>query len=301
VASSAVPPIGARLRAERRRRDVSVRGLAREIGVSASLISQIETEKSSPSVSTLYAITTALGISIEDLFGDPPADEPAGAAADGVATDEASDDAAEAPDGAEVNGERVPALAVVGEHGAHPLVTPLRVDGSAGASGVGAALAAAIGAATLVPTAPSRDDALPATGPAATGAAATGPAATGPAATGSDRRVGPVVGPDNREMLTLDSGVTWELLGRIPHKHVDFLLITYQPGGTSSSSGLLMRHSGAEFGYVVSGELTLTLGFDTHRLRAGDAVSFDSSTPHAYRNETSEPAVGVWFVLERSA
>ena len=102
-------------------------------------------------------------------------------------------------------------------------------------------------------------------------------------------------------MLTLDSGVTWELLGRIPHKHVDFLLITYQPGGTSSSSGLLMRHSGAEFGYVVSGELTLTLGFDTHRLRAGDAVSFDSSTPHAYRNETSEPAVGVWFVLERSA
>jgi len=296
VASSAVPPIGARLRAERRRRDVSVRGLAREIGVSASLISQIETEKSSPSVSTLYAITTALGISIEDLFGDPPADEPAGAAADGVATDEASDDAAEAPDGAEVNGERVPALAVVGEHGAHPLVTPLRVDGSAGASGVGAALAAAIGAATLVPTAPSRDDASPATGPAATG-----PAATGPAATGSDRRVGPVVGPDNREMLTLDSGVTWELLGRIPHKHVDFLLITYQPGGTSSSSGLLMRHSGAEFGYVVSGELTLTLGFDTHRLRAGDAVSFDSSTPHAYRNETSEPAVGVWFVLERSA
>ena len=296
MASSAVPPIGARLRAERRRRDVSVRGLAREIGVSASLISQIETEKSSPSVSTLYAITTALGISIEDLFGDPPADEPAGAAADGVATDEASDDAAEAPDGAEVNGERVPALAVVGEHGAHPLVTPLRVDGSAGASGVGAALAAAIGAATLVPTAPSRDDASPATGPAATG-----PAATGPAATGSDRRVGPVVGPDNREMLTLDSGVTWELLGRIPHKHVDFLLITYQPGGTSSSSGLLMRHSGAEFGYVVSGELTLTLGFDTHRLRAGDAVSFDSSTPHAYRNETSEPAVGVWFVLERSA
>ena len=102
-------------------------------------------------------------------------------------------------------------------------------------------------------------------------------------------------------MLTLDSGVTWELLGRIPHKHVDFLLITYQPGGTSSSSGLLMRHSGTEFGFVVSGELTLTLGFDTHRLRAGDAVSFDSSTPHAYRNETSEPAVGVWFVLERSA
>jgi quercetin dioxygenase-like cupin family protein len=60
-----------------------------------------------------------------------------------------------------------------------------------------------------------------------------------------------------------------------------------------------MRHTGTEFGYVISGELTLTLGFDTHRLRAGDSISFDSATPHAYRNESTEPAVGVWFVLEQ--
>jgi quercetin dioxygenase-like cupin family protein len=113
------------------------------------------------------------------------------------------------------------------------------------------------------------------------------------------RRIGPVVEPNMREILTLDSGVTWELLGQIPNTHVDFLLITYQPGGSSSSSGLLMRHSGAEYGYVISGELTLTLGFDKHRLTAGDAVSFDSTLPHAYRNDGVEPAVGVWFVLER--
>jgi transcriptional regulator with XRE-family HTH domain len=195
-----------------------VRGLARDIGVSASLISQIETDKSSPSVSTLYAITTALGISIEDLFGAPATDR----AADGDAPERA---------GAEGSG---PAA------GAHRAVEPDR-----------------------------------------------------------QRRVGPVVEPNLREILTLDSGVTWELLGQIPNTHVDFLLITYQPGGTSSSSGLLMRHSGAEYGYVISGELTLTLGFDKHRLTAGDAVSFDSTLPHAYRNDGVEPAVGVWFVLER--
>ena len=63
-----VPQMGERVRVERARRGLSVRGLAREIGVSASLISQIETGKSQPSVSTLYAITTALGISVEDLF-----------------------------------------------------------------------------------------------------------------------------------------------------------------------------------------------------------------------------------------
>src|SRR5919112_957329 len=76
VPPSAVPPIGARLRAARQARGRSVRGLAREIGVSASLISQIETDKISPSVSTLYAITTELGISIEDLFGQLRLDEP---------------------------------------------------------------------------------------------------------------------------------------------------------------------------------------------------------------------------------
>jgi transcriptional regulator with XRE-family HTH domain/quercetin dioxygenase-like cupin family protein len=269
VASSAVPPIGARLRAERRRRDISVRGLAREIGVSASLISQIETEKSSPSVSTLYAIITALGISIEDLFGDRP-DAAAPDTAD-PDTESDLDEPSDAVDPVPANGSdhrepaRVPALAAVGE----PVVTSLGPEGGAFLT----ALATA-------------------------GAGAPGP--VDPGASGPDKRLGPVVPPELREVLTLDSGVTWELLGRIPHKHVDFLLITYEPGGTSSSSGLLMRHTGTEFGFVVSGELTLTLGFDTHRLRAGDAVSFDSSTPHAYRNETTEPAVGVWFVLERS-
>jgi uncharacterized cupin superfamily protein len=81
---------------------------------------------------------------------------------------------------------------------------------------------------------------------------------------------------------------------------VDFLLVTYQPGGSSSTSGTLMRHTGTEFGYLVSGELILTLGFDEHHLRSGDAISFDSTTPHGYRNDSTEPAVGVWFVLERS-
>ncbi len=70
-----VPRVGERLREARQRRGVSVRSLARELGVSASLISQIETGKSQPSVSTLYAMTTALGISVEDVFASVPASE----------------------------------------------------------------------------------------------------------------------------------------------------------------------------------------------------------------------------------
>lgn len=149
----------------------------------------------------------------------------------------------------------------------------------------------------------------PATGPAlAAGGPAGGQGAdrSGQSATAKGLRmlsqkrlVGPVVRSDEREVLQLDSGVTWELLGQLPHTHVDFLRITYAPGGSSSSGGMLMRHSGTEFGHVLSGRLTLTLGFEKYELGPGDSVCFDSSTPHAYANHGTEPAVGVWFVLER--
>ncbi|MZF86152.1 XRE family transcriptional regulator [Streptomyces sp. SID5643] len=68
MSPAVVPPLGARIRQARLERGTSLRALAREVGVSPSLVSQIETGKSQPSVSTLYAITTALGISVESLF-----------------------------------------------------------------------------------------------------------------------------------------------------------------------------------------------------------------------------------------
>ncbi|MET9758958.1 XRE family transcriptional regulator [Streptomyces sp. NPDC006372] len=207
MSSAVVPPVGARIRQARLERGTSLRALAREVGVSASLVSQIETGKSQPSVSTLYAITTALGISVESLF-DAPASVPVA--------------------------------------GASPPGTVLHAL---------AALAADPG-----------------------------------------RRIGPLVGAAGRETLELDSGVVWERLGRVPGVDVDFLLVTYRPGGSSSGSGGLMRHPGAEYGYLTSGELVLTLGFDEYTVRPGDAVSFESTTPHRYRNDGEVPAVGVWFV-----
>lgn len=208
-----VPPVGARIRQARTARGMSLRGLAREIGVSASLISQIETGKSQPSVSTLYAITTALSIPVESLFD------------------------------AEGETARAPATAAVGA----PPDTVLHAL---------AAFAADPG-----------------------------------------RRIGPLVGGGEREVLELDSGVVWERLGHVPGADVDFLRVTYRPGGTSSSAGGLMRHPGTEYGYLTSGELVLTLGFEEHVIRPGDAVCFESTTPHRYRNDGSEPAVGVWFVF----
>ncbi|ANS69465.1 transcriptional regulator [Streptomyces lincolnensis] len=207
----AVPPVGARIRRARLARGLGLRALAREVGVSASLVSQIETGKSQPSVSTLYAITTVLGISVEALF-------------------------------------------------------------DAGESEAAAPVAAA----------------------------GTVPHALAAFAADPGRRIGPLVGRAERETLELDSGVVWERLGHVPGTDVGFLLVTYRPGGSSSTSGGLMRHAGTEYGYLTSGELVLTLGFEEHTLRPGDAVCFESTTPHRYRNDGTEPAVGVWYVAGQS-
>ncbi|HST39787.1 MAG TPA: cupin domain-containing protein [Conexibacter sp.] len=59
---------GSRLRSERERQRIGVRELSRRLDVSASMISQIERGRVMPSVNTLYSITSALGISLDDLF-----------------------------------------------------------------------------------------------------------------------------------------------------------------------------------------------------------------------------------------
>jgi transcriptional regulator with XRE-family HTH domain len=71
-------PLGAHLRHERSRVGLSLRELARRIDVSPSLISQIETDKIRPSVGTLYAIVSELGLSFDDVFAaaGPDADAP---------------------------------------------------------------------------------------------------------------------------------------------------------------------------------------------------------------------------------
>lgn len=60
--------LGTRLRGERDRLGLSLRELARRLEVSPSLVSQIETGKTQPSVRTLYAIVSELGVSLDDVF-----------------------------------------------------------------------------------------------------------------------------------------------------------------------------------------------------------------------------------------
>lgn len=242
------PPIGQRIREERLRQGINLRSLARSVNVSASHISQIETGKCRPSVSTLYAITTVLGVSIDDIFESSGLE----GTQDAAVTQEA--------------------------------MTPAKAVPSSGPPGPGLPSRSA---GTAAEPAPVATMAKPGTAAALT------------ALVGEHgRRIGPVVEPSHREVLELDSGVTWERLGHVPGLQVDFLLITYAPGSSSSSTGQLMRHAGTEYGYLISGQLTVTMGFTEQQMGPGDAICFASSTPHRYRNEGAQPAVGVWFITD---
>jgi transcriptional regulator with XRE-family HTH domain len=208
--------VGRRLRKFREGSDLSLRELARRLGISPSAISQIETGKSLPSVSTLYAIVSELGMSLDELFSNGGPDEPR-------------------PGGSRSRSG----------HGRRP---------SAGSSGR-----------------PAGD---------------------------FDGRVQRAEG---RQAIVLESGVRWERLTPNPDPGADFLYVVYDVGGSSSEGGRFIRHSGREYGLVLSGTLEVTVGFESFLLGPGDSICFDSTVPHCLRNASDEPVHGVWFVIGRQS
>ena len=94
----------------------------------------------------------------------------------------------------------------------------------------------------------------------------------------------------------MESGVVWEQLATNTGMELDFMEIVYPPHSTSTSDKRMLQHTGSEYGYLLEGELEITVGFEVFTLRAGEAVGFDSSTPHLLANKTDVPARGIWFV-----
>jgi transcriptional regulator with XRE-family HTH domain len=111
----------------------------------------------------------------------------------------------------------------------------------------------------------------------------------------------PVVRKARRRRVDIEGhggDITWELLTSRPEKRADFLEITYAPGAASALS--LMRHEGREYGLILEGELSLSLGFGEAVLGPGDSIGFSSRIPHRFENRGSIPMRAVWFVLREA-
>lgn len=105
----------------------------------------------------------------------------------------------------------------------------------------------------------------------------------------------PVIHRDARPMIELQSGITWERLTGGAEPGAEFLEIVYQPEAKSGQT--MSRHDGREFGLVLEGELLVELAFESHTLKAGDSIIFDSSTPHRLSNTGSGVMRALWVVL----
>jgi transcriptional regulator with XRE-family HTH domain len=206
--------IGPRLRRHREERQLSLRELARRLGISPSAISQFETGKSRLSVSTLYAIVTELGISLDELFS-------------GIDGEAATTESRKTPAARRARRPGVP-------RGAIPEERHVQRAGS-------------------------------------------------------------------RRAIDLETGVRWERLTPEADPEADFLYVVYEVGGSSCQGDRFIRHSGREYGLVLSGTLEVTVGFDTYELGPGDSICFDSTVPHCLRTIGSKPVHGVWFVIGRQS
>jgi len=68
VGQPSTPEIGGTLKAIRRQRKLTLDQLAKASGVSKSMLSQIERGRANPTVATLWNLTRALGVEINDLI-----------------------------------------------------------------------------------------------------------------------------------------------------------------------------------------------------------------------------------------
>jgi len=90
-----------------------------------------------------------------------------------------------------------------------------------------------------------------------------------------------LVRPEQRKILQTESGVRMELLAwgntaMEPH------LFRIKPGGGSGES---YAHEGEEFLHVLRGQFEIWLNTKEHyRLKPGDSLYFESSTPHRWKN-----------------
>lgn len=105
-----------------------------------------------------------------------------------------------------------------------------------------------------------------------------------------------VVHPSHRPHLTMADGVIWERLAATPEHAANFMKISYAPGATSTAGGDKVSHEGWEYGYVLSGEIEVTVGEEVFHLREGESLGFDSAIPHVLRNPAATEFTGLWFV-----
>jgi transcriptional regulator with XRE-family HTH domain/transposase-like protein len=101
-----------------------------------------------------------------------------------------------------------------------------------------------------------------------------------------------LVRPAQRKILETTPGVRMELLAW-GHTAMEPHLFRVQPGGGSGES---YAHEGEEFLHVLRGDFEIWLNSGEHyRLKPGDSLYFESSTPHRWKNPGRSETWLLWI------
>ncbi|KMY68075.1 hypothetical protein AAU61_09735 [Desulfocarbo indianensis] len=84
-----------------------------------------------------------------------------------------------------------------------------------------------------------------------------------------------------------------QMVRMVKHRQMQPFYTVIKPGGGSREH---YDHQGEEFGLVLQGELTLTVGTETYTVKAGSSFYYSSTLPHAWTNESDQPCTVVWVV-----
>ena len=110
---------------------------------------------------------------------------------------------------------------------------------------------------------------------------------------------GTVLRVENRPTIPLAGGTRWERLTARPESGAEFIEVVYPPAGPNVTHPEdFIQHPSREYGLVMSGTLTVQVGFETTTLSAGDSIVFNSVVPHRFWNETPEEVRAVWFIQD---
>jgi transcriptional regulator with XRE-family HTH domain len=93
-------------------------------------------------------------------------------------------------------------------------------------------------------------------------------------------------------------GVTHRVIADDQARGLQMTLNQYSRGSANSAEPI--THAGFEYGFILDGELEVTVDGETHLLHPGDLISYWSSKPHRIVNRGTKKARALWINLRTS-
>jgi len=105
-----------------------------------------------------------------------------------------------------------------------------------------------------------------------------------------------VVRAATQKVIQTSSGVQRRIIASDPKRGYEVAENRYD--ARTESSAVLTHHQGYEVGFVLEGQLEVTVGDRTHLLSAGDAIQIESMQPHRFYNPGPHHARTIWINLQ---